>query len=292
MVANAQLTADTAGVRPLVPLRRWSPLESVLGTASGRIGAALAGAVVVVVAVGSFRSNPPNAVAISQAYLPPSWAHPFGTDSFGRDELARVAAGGRTSLSAAFLVIGLAMAVALVIGIFSATAGGVIDAALMRLNDVVLSIPSLVLAMAVIGAFGAGFTKLILALSVSYVAQFTRMVRTFTLQARHRADLDASRLAGVGWWRSMLGHVVPGVTSQLLVISTLCLGDVIIGIAGLSFLGLGVQPPAAEWGSMLSESRDAFAVAPWLLLGPGLAILCSSLSVNLIADAVRERRQP
>jgi ABC-type dipeptide/oligopeptide/nickel transport system permease subunit len=154
--------------------------------------------------------------------------------------------------------------------------------------DVLLSIPSLVLAMAVIGAFGPGFGHLVMALSISYIASFTKMTRAFALSRRHGADLAAARLAGVGWWRSMLGHVAPRVAGQLTIVSTLSFGDVVISIAALSFLGLGVQPPTPEWGAMLSDSRSAAAAAPWLLLAPGLAIVLTAIAVNLIADALRE----
>jgi ABC-type dipeptide/oligopeptide/nickel transport system permease subunit len=254
----------------------------------GRVGLACGLAVFVTILVGSLWHNRPNAVSIDATYLSPSWAHPFGTDEFGRDELARVAAGGRTSLSAAALVILLAMGVALVIGTVSGLLGGVLDSVVMRLNDVILSIPSLVLAMGLISALGISFWNLVIALSVSYAAEFTRMVRTFTLSSRRRGDVIAAHLAGVGWWRTLFTHVLPGVASQLVVISTLCFGNAIIGIASLSFLGLGVRPPASEWGSMLAGAQSTLTFAPWLILAPGLAIVLSALAVNLIADSLRE----
>jgi ABC-type dipeptide/oligopeptide/nickel transport system permease subunit len=252
------------------------------------LATALGAAVLACIVAGLLRSAQPNAVAILSADQAPGWAHPFGTDNYGRDELARFAAGGLTSLLAAACVLGISMGAALVVGTISGLAGGVTDAILMRVNDVLLSIPSLVLAMAVIGTLGPGFSHLVGALSVGYFAAFTRMARTFALACRDRADLTAARLAGVSWWRSVWGHVLPAVTSQLLVISTLTLGDIVISIAALSFLGLGVQPPAAEWGAMLSDARSAFIVAPWLLIAPGLGIVCTALSVNLFADALRE----
>jgi ABC-type dipeptide/oligopeptide/nickel transport system permease subunit len=260
-----------------------------VSTLAGRLGLACAAVVAVLIAAGSLRSATPSAVAIQDAFRGPSWAHPLGTDDYGRDELARVAAGGRTSLFAAVLVLAIAMAVALLVGTLSGLLGGFVDAVLMRITDVVLSIPSLVLAMAVIGTLGPGFMQLVGALSVSYIASFTRMSRAFALASRNRPDVAAARLAGVGWWRTTIGHVLPRVASQLCVISTLTLGDIVISIAGLSFLGLGIQPPAAEWGSMLSDSRSAFSVQPWLLVGPAMAIVLTAGAVNLIADAVRER---
>jgi ABC-type dipeptide/oligopeptide/nickel transport system permease subunit len=263
-------------------------LRAVTATTAGRIGLLCALIVTGVILVGSLRHYDATAVDIGSHFLGPSWAHPFGTDDYGRDELARVAAGGRTSLLAAALVMAVATAVGLVLGTAAGLLGGLTDSVLMRIMDVLLSIPSLVLAMAVIGAFGPGFGHLVMALSISYIASFTKMTRAFALSRRHGADLAAARLAGVGWWRSMLGHVAPRVAGQLTIVSTLSFGDVVISIAALSFLGLGVQPPTPEWGAMLSDSRSAAAAAPWLLLAPGLAIVLTAIAVNLIADALRE----
>jgi ABC-type dipeptide/oligopeptide/nickel transport system permease subunit len=263
-------------------------LRAVTGTAAGRIGLLCALVVAAVLVLGSLRHYDATAVNIGSPFRGPSWAHPLGTDDYGRDELARVAAGGRTSLLAAALVMAVATAVALVLGTAAGVLGGLVDSVLMRIMDVLLSIPSLVLAMAVIGAFGPGFGHLVMALSISYIASFTKMTRAFAMARRHGPDLAAARLAGVGWWRSMLGHVAPRVAGELTIVSTLSFGDVVISIAALSFLGLGVQPPTPEWGAMLSDARSAAATAPWLLLAPGLAIVLTAIAVNLIADALRE----
>lgn len=254
----------------------------------GRMGVAMALLVAFVLLAGWLSPADPNAVAIGQEFQGPSLTHPLGTDAFGRDQLARLAAGGRSSLSAAALVLAVSMSLALVLGVTSGMLGGLVDAVLMRINDVLLSIPSIVLAMAVIGVLGPGFLQLVGALSVAYVATFTRMARAFTVTCRRRDDVTAARLAGIPWWRTVRGHIVPGVAGQLWVVSTLTLGDIVISIAGLSFLGLGIQPPAAEWGAMLAESQSAFFVAPWLLVAPALAILLTAAAVNLIADALRE----
>ena len=270
-------------------VRRGAGLRAVLGTATGRLGLVCGGLVLAMIAIGSIGRSAPNAVAIGHEYLSPSWSHPLGTDAYGRDELARVAAGGRTSLSAAAVIVLIAMAVALVVGITSGLLGGITDSILMRLNDVILSMPTLVFAMGVIAALGPGLENLTLALSISYAAQFTRMARAFTLSSRGRADITAARLAGVGWGRVVAGHIAPDVASQLVVVSTLSFGGVIVSLASLSFLGLGAQIPKAEWGSMLSGSQVTFTSAPWLILAPGLAIVMSTLAVNLIADSLREK---
>jgi nickel transport system permease protein len=211
----------------------------MLGTAAGRIGLSCALVMAVMIGFGTLRRAGVDAVDMTSSFLPPSWAHPFGTDDYGRDELARVAVGGRTSLEAAVLVMVFAVLVALVLGTAAGLLGGVVDTVLMRMTDVLLAIPPLVLAMAVIGALGPGFTHLVGALSVSYVASFIRMTRAYSLACRHRADLAAARLAGLGWWRTVSGHVLPTVTGQLATVATLSFGDVVISIAALSFLGLG-----------------------------------------------------
>ncbi|WP_408899715.1 ABC transporter permease (plasmid) [Nocardioides sp. R1-1] len=274
-------------------LRRRRLLEIKHGarithSATGRIGLALGVVVLIVLCAGLLTPAEPNAVAIQDEYLSPSLTHPLGTDAYGRDQLARLAAGGMASLAAAALVLMISLTVALVVGVASGLAGGFVDAVVMRINDVLLSIPSIVLAMAVIGALGPGFVQLVSALSVAYVATFTRLARAFTVTCRQREDILAARLAGVPWWTTVRGHVIPGVAAQLGVVSTLTIGDIVISIAGLSFLGLGIQPPTAEWGSMLAESQSAFYVAPWLLLAPAAAILGTAAAVNLIADSLRE----
>lgn len=268
--------------------RRRSVLRTASRTLAGRIGLAMGAAVVLVIVIGSLTGVDPNAVSVGEKFQPPGPDHLLGTDHYGRDQFARVAAGGRSSLAAAFLVLLIAMSVALVVGVTAGLLSGPVDTVLMRFNDVLISIPSLVLAMAVIGALGPGFLQLVGALSLGYVASFTRMARSFALSCRERADVAAGRLAGVSWPRTIIGHVLPGVIRQLSVVATLMLGDIVISIAGLSFLGLGIQPPVAEWGSMLSESRSAFTIAPWLLLAPALAIILTTTSVNLLADAFRD----
>jgi len=267
--------------------RRKSRGATILATTSGRIGLLLSAVVIAVLIAGLVRGNP-NSVHIALRLHAPSLRYPFGTDEFGRDELARIGYGGLTSLSAAALVLIIATAAALVLGTVAGLLGGLLDLVIARTVDVLLAVPTIVLALAVIGALGPGFVHLVLALSVAYIAWFTRMARAFALASRRRDDVTAARLAGVSWLRVVCSHVLPDVSTRLWVVSTLALGDIIISIAGLSFLGLGIQPPAAEWGAMLQQSLDSFVQAPWLLVIPGLTIIVTVAAVNLIADALRE----
>lgn len=257
-------------------------------SSAGGIGLALVAPLILAFVVALFLHKDPNQIVIDQSLFGPGWGHPFGTDGYGRDELARFAAGGLQSLGAATLVLGVATAVALVLGTVAGLVGGAVDASIMRVVDVFLAIPGLVLALAVIGVFGPGFVNLVLALSIGYSAWFTRMSRAFALTSRQRDDVLAARLAGVSEPRVILGHIVPGVASRLWVVSTLAIGDIVVNIASLSFLGLGVQLPTAEWGSMLADSESYFRLAIWLLLVPCLAIVATAAAANLIADALQD----
>lgn len=221
-------------------------------------------------------------------FAAPSFAHPLGTDQYGRDVLARIAVGGQRSLGAAVLVLAITLAVSLSIGITAALIGGWVETILMRLIDVLLAIPSLVLALAVVGVLGVGFENLMIAFVISFSAYYIRLARSYAVLARRRQDVMAARLAGVGWTRITAGHILPGVLLQMLIVATLDLGSVIVGISGLSFLGLGVQPPDAEWGAMLNESKLSFTIAPWLLLAPAAAIFLSVIAANSLGNALRD----
>ncbi len=264
--------------------------RKLLGENSARIGIFIAGALVfLIIAVPFIWPFQPNTQNVSAKLEAPSWSHPLGTDQFGRDQLARVAAGGQRSLGAALLVLTATLIVSLILGIVVGMIGGITDAAAMRAVDVLLAFPQLVLALAVVGVLGVGFENLMIALVISSLAFYTRLARSYVQFARKRPDIVVARMSGVGWTRIIAGHIVPGVFEQMLVVVTLDLGGVIVAIAGLSFLGLGVQPPDSEWGAMLNESRLFFTTAPWLLLAPAIAIFLSVMSANLIGNALRDK---
>jgi ABC-type dipeptide/oligopeptide/nickel transport system permease subunit len=230
----------------------------------------------------------PERIGLDEKLVAPSLKHPLGTDQYGRDQLARIADGGRRSLGAALLVLCGTLLLSLCIGITVGMIGGVVDAVAMRVVDVLLALPSLVLALAVVGVLGVGFENLMLAMILSSWAYYARLARSYVQLARERQDVIVARLAGIGWVRIITGHIAPGVAAQLAVVATLDLGGIIIGIAGLSFLGLGVQPPDAEWGAMLAESRLFFTTAPWLLIAPAVAIFLAVMSANLLGNALRD----
>jgi ABC-type dipeptide/oligopeptide/nickel transport system permease subunit len=284
------LTGERRLALPAVaPRGLWRRL---LKRRSAQCGAALALLLAAAAIIGPyFLKHPPERIDPAQKLQAPSFARPLGTDQFGRDQLARLLDGGRRSLGAALIVLAGVLLISLVIGVAAGTIGGVFETVMMRLLDVVLAIPTMVLALAVVGVLGVGYGNLLLALVASSWAYYARLARSCVRLARKRQDVIADRLAGVGWPRITLGHILPGVAIQLLIVATLDLGGVIIGIAGLSFLGLGVQPPDAEWGAMLAESRLYFTVAPWLLAAPAAAIFLSVVAANLIGNALRDEAE-
>jgi ABC-type dipeptide/oligopeptide/nickel transport system permease subunit len=233
--------------------------------------------------------NVPNFRAKLEA---PSREHWLGTDQAGRDQLSRVLDGGRRTLGTALLVLGCIFVTGLLIGTFAGMSGGIVDLLLMRLVDVLMALPSIVLAIAIVGVLGPGFQNLVLALVLSWWAYYARLARSYVLNARQRLDVIAARLAGIGWGHIMVGHILPGVAAQLLIVATLDLGSMVAAIAGLSFLGLGVQPPAAEWGAMLADSRLYVTLAPWLLLGPVVPIFLVVIAANLLGNALRDTIDP
>jgi len=283
---------SAAPVRPGIsasrslPARLWRHPEARLGltVALLLVGLALFGPL-----LAPYDPNQPDFRAKLEA---PSTEHWLGTDQSGRDVFSRVLEGGQRTLGTALLVLGCIFGIGLVVGTIAGMSGGIVDILLMRLVDVLMALPSIVLAIAIVGVLGPGFENLVLALVLSWWAYYARLARSYVLNAHQRPDIIAARLAGIGWGRIMLGHVLPGVTSQLLIVATLDLGALIAAIAGLSFLGLGVQPPAAEWGAMLSEARLYVTLAPWLLFGPLVPIFGAVLAANLLGNALRDTLDP
>jgi peptide/nickel transport system permease protein len=182
--------------------------------------------------------------------------------------------------------------VGLAVGVVAGTTGGVVDAVLNRGTDVMLGLPALVLTLALVGVLGPSFANLVLAMAATGWAGLAKLARSYTQASRFRPDVVAARMAGAGQLRIAFGHVLPGAVSLVLVASTLRLGETVVGLAGLSFLGLGAQPPTAEWGAMLSDSRQTLASAPFQLIGPGVGIALTVLAATLVSDALRDVSEP
>jgi ABC-type dipeptide/oligopeptide/nickel transport system permease subunit len=221
-----------------------------------------------------------------------SWAHPFGTDPLGRDVLSRVIYGARTSLAIAGAAMLVAAALGIVLGLLSGYAGSWVDALVMRVADIQLSFPYLLLAIAVMALLRPSLTNLMIVLVLRSWVVYARLVRVVTLSAREREFVTAARAIGGGAARILFRHIAPNVVGASIVVSSFQLAELIIVESSLSFLGLGVQPPTPSWGGMVSEGRAYVGNAWWLSAFPGLAIVLAVLGANLTGDSLRRALDP
>ena len=223
---------------------------------------------------------------------PPSAAHPMGADQLGRDVLSRVIWGARVSLQAGAVAASIALVFGSTFGMLAAFYGGRLDTLIMRSMDVMLAFPYLLLAITVIAILGPGLLTAMIAIGVVYIPGYARVVRGAVLVVRSREYVEAARTLGSSDARVMSQHVLPNVMAPIIVQMTLNVGTAIIDTAGLSFLGLGTQPPTPDWGNMLADGRSYLFDAPWIATFPGLAILVTVLSFNLMGDALRDAMDP
>ena len=237
---------------------------------------------------GLFIDGDPNATDTANRFLPPSWAHPFGTDQLGRDVFARFIHGGQTTLYAASIALSISVLGGLAIGVVAGYSHRFVDSFLMRAVDVALAIPGLLLSLAVITALGFGTENVAIAVGVGGIPSFARITRSEVLRVKVIPYVEASRALGGGWLGTLLRHVLPNSWGPVLVLAVLELGAVILSIAALSFLGFGATPPDAEWGSLISDGRDFLASAWWLTTLPGLAVAVLVYSINHIARTIDE----
>lgn len=231
----------------------------------------------------------PNLQTISRRLLPPSAAHWFGTDGFGRDLLSRVIYGARPTLLLVSLILILTIPVGLLVGITAGYTGGWTERVLMRITDIFLSLPNLVIALALVSIMGPGLMNGALALALTSWPPFARQARAETLALRRSDYLAAARMQGITGFRLMFGHILPLCLPTAVVRAALSLGGIILAAAGLGFLGMGVQPPTAEWGSMVAEGSKVIFDQWWVAAAPGAAILFASLAFNLTGDGLRDR---
>ncbi len=234
----------------------------------------------------------PTEINLPDRLLPPSAGHLLGTDHLGRDTFSRIIHGASTTLLAASITLALSMTIALTVGILSGYHGGWLDTALMGVVDLLLAFPSLILAVAVAGALGPGLFNVLLAAGAVWWVGHARIIRGITLGARQMEYVTAARAAGAGNFRIILRHISPNILGPIVVIASLDVGWIILGIAGLNFLGLGAQPPTPEWGAMLNDARPHLQTDPRLLLLPGAAIFVAVLGFNLLGDGLRDLLDP
>ncbi|MGC9075560.1 MAG: ABC transporter permease [Candidatus Bipolaricaulaceae bacterium] len=234
----------------------------------------------------------PNKQNLRAIFRPPSKEHPFGTDQFGRDILSRIFWGARTSLVVATSAIALAMVVGALTGVAVGYRGGWADEAVMRLVDVLLTFPDIFLAIIVTAVVPPGLGTTVLAIAVYNLPQFIRVARAAALSIRENAFVEAARASGALSVHIVLRHILPNSLAPIVVLATLRTAASILTAAGLSFLGLGVQPPTPEWGTMISEARVYIVTAPWTSVFPGLAIFLTVLSFNLLGDGINDALNP
>jgi len=234
----------------------------------------------------------PEGQDLGQALAPVSGLHPLGTDHLGRDLLARLLYGGRLSLLIGFLAVGLGLAVGVPLGAISGFRGGVTDLIIQRFADVLLSFPGFLLALSLVSVLGVGLQNVVIAVGVGAIPSFIRLVRGSVLSIRQQVYVEAAAAIGQRQRTIIFCHVLPNAIAPVIVQATLNLGSAILVAAGLGFLGLGVQPPTPEWGTMLGEGRQYIFRTPALTTYPGLAIFLAVLGFNLFGDGLRDALDP
>lgn len=242
--------------------------------------------------------HPPTDQVLSKRLLPPAWLpggsseHLLGTDKFGRDVLSRVIHGARVSLAVSLIAVFVAGSIGTTVGLVAGYAGGIVDMLLMRLVDVKLAIPLIVIAIVLASVYGPSFTNVILVIGLLLWPIYARQIRGETLAIKHQDFVALARVAGRSSASIILRHILPNVVPSLLVLATLQVGSIILTEATLSFLGVGLPPPQPAWGLMVADGRGLIASAWWVSLFPGLAILLTVLSLNLLGDWTRDRLDP
>lgn len=222
----------------------------------------------------------------------PSAEHWLGTDEFGRDIFARLVHGARVSLKVGIIAVGISIVLGGILGALAGFYGGRIDNIIMRIMDVFLAVPSILLAIAIVSALGPSILNLMVAISISSVPSYARIVRASVLSIRDQEFVEAARAIGANNARIIFRHIIPNSLAPVIVQGTLGVASAILSTAGLSFIGLGIQPPAPEWGSMLSGGRQYLRYAWWVTTFPGVAIMITILSLNLLGDGLRDALDP
>ncbi len=235
---------------------------------------------------------PPEAIDLDAALERPSVRHPFGTDPFGRDVLSRIVHGSRISLGVGFLARTISLLIGLALGALAGYFGGRLDSVLMRLADITFAYPTLLLLIAIIAVVSPGIVSLFVTLGVVGWASVARLVRAEVLSVKEREYVQAARASGANHAVILIRHILPQCLASVLVVYTLGLGMTIMAEASLSFLGLGVQPPAPSWGGMISGGIAFMRTAPWLSFFPGLVLTLAVCSLNLIGDGLRDALNP
>jgi peptide/nickel transport system permease protein len=266
----------------------------LLASWNGRVGLAIV-LLVITIGVGAPLVDPYDPRVDSnliEARRAPSWQHPFGTDRLGRDMLRRVVHGTRISLTVGFLVVFASGTVGTLLGLTAGYFRGLVDSMIMRLIDILLAFPAILLAIAIVAVRGPGLTNTMIAVSIVGVPGYARVVRSMVLSIREREYVEAARMVGVSDLRIMFRHILPNSLSPIIVQATLGVGGAILFAAALGFLGLGAQPPSPEWGAMIGDGIPFLRQSPHMVFFPGMAIMLTVLGFNLLGDGLRDALDP
>ena len=234
----------------------------------------------------------PNELHLDAILKAPCAEFPLGTDRLGRDVLSRLLYGGRVSLWVGFVAVGISISIGALLGLVSGYFGGLVDEIVMRFVDIMLCFPSFFLILAVVAFLEPSLFNIMVVIGLTSWMGVARLVRAETLTLREREFVSAARLAGTSTWRIMTRHILPNAMAPVTISAILGIGGAILIESGLSFLGLGVQPPQASWGNMLMDGKNTLEIAPWLSLYPGLAILITVLGYNLLGESLRDLLDP
>jgi dipeptide transport system permease protein len=294
---QAMAAVDAAGAAPPGPLRAfWHAFLDNRGAVAGFALVLLIVAVAILAdLIAPYGPNEQFRDAVRAA---PAWADGgsarflLGTDGLGRDLLSRLIHGARISLFIGLSVMGVSFVIGVLLGLACVSLGSAVDVAITRVMDLIMAVPSLVLAILVVAVLGPSLTNTIVAVTIVYLPRYVRLLRAAALTELGKDYVTAARVAGVGPWRLMFATVLPNCLAPLIVQAALGVSDAILEAAALGFLGLGAQPPTAEWGTMLADAREFIRSNPWQVTLPGLAILITVVSINLAGDGLRDALDP
>lgn len=292
MVTEETAKAGT-GVARVGPAPWYSAIARSLHHSSLLVGSCVAGLVVLLVIITPLlTSADPDLQNASQVFLPPSVAHPMGTDQYGRDMLARVLYGGRYTIGASIAVVLLGGTVGSILGLIAGFVGGAVNFLIMRFIDFLLAFPALVLALSVAAILGTGLRNAIFAVALIAVPLYGRIVEGAAVEVRSLPYVDAARSLGSGRLHIIWRHILPGALPAIIVQTTAWLGVAALFVASLGFLGLGVQPPTPEWGELLAQGQTGMTLAWWVMVFPGGMLAVYIIAVNLIGDGLRDLLDP
>ncbi|HKP23833.1 MAG TPA: ABC transporter permease [Dongiaceae bacterium] len=267
-------------------------LSDIWRSPSGRIGLVLVILILLFAVLGPVLSVDPNKITVQDRFQMPSITHPLGTDNLGRDLFARTAQGTRAALVISLLVVAASLLVGSILGIAAGMAGGYVDRAVTIVFDIINSYPPVILAMGLVALYGTGFSNLLLVVTILFIPQFGRMARAQALSLRHQPFIDAERILGLPMRRLILRHFLPNVLGPLIVLASMNIPVVITIEAGLSFLGLGVQPPQASLGSLIKDGYIYLNQSWWPTIGSAVTLALATLGSTLFGEALRDAADP